>query len=106
MSKVKINAAKLNGSVQLPPSKSVAHRALICSFLAGGGTVSPIINSNDMKATTGIIESLKNGENVLNSIESGSTLRFMRCNLYGRGQSAFKNNRRVSGTSAETRCKY
>lgn len=77
MSKVKINAAKLNGSVQLPPSKSVAHRALICSFLAGGGTVLPIINSNDMKATTGIIESLKNGENVLNSIESGSTLRFM-----------------------------
>lgn len=77
MSKVKINAAKLNGSVQLPPSKSVAHRALICSFLACGGTVSPIINSNDMKATTGIIESLKNGENVLNSIESGSTLRFM-----------------------------
>lgn len=77
MSKVKINAAKLNGSVQLPPSKSVAHRALICSFLAGGGTVSPIINSNDMKATTGIIEALKNGEEVLNSIESGSTLRFM-----------------------------
>lgn len=77
MSKIKINSAKLCGSVLLPPSKSVAHRALICSYLSGGGTVSPIIDSNDMKATTGIIEALKNGSDVLNSIESGSTLRFM-----------------------------
>lgn len=77
MSKVKINSAALNGSVVLPPSKSVAHRALICSFLAGGGSVEPIIASNDMKATTGILNSLKNDEAVLNSIESGSTLRFM-----------------------------
>lgn len=77
MSKIKISSAKLQGSVVLPPSKSVAHRALICSYLAGGGTVQPIIDSNDMKATTGIINSLKNNETVLNSIESGSTLRFM-----------------------------
>lgn len=77
MSKIKISSSKLCGSVQLPPSKSVAHRALICSFLAGGGSVEPIIASNDMKATTGIIHSLKNNETVLNSIESGSTLRFM-----------------------------
>lgn len=77
MSKIKINAAKLQGSVVLPPSKSVAHRALICSYLAGGGSVKPIIESNDMKATTGILNALKNNESVLNSIESGSTLRFM-----------------------------
>lgn len=77
MSRIKISTAVLKGSVMLPPSKSVAHRALICSYLAGGGTVSPIIDSNDMKATTGILNSLRNGETVLNSIESGSTLRFM-----------------------------
>jgi len=77
MSKIKIKPAVLSGSVQLPPSKSVAHRALICSFLAGGGSVAPIIESNDMKATTGILQALKNEEPVLNSIESGSTLRFM-----------------------------
>ncbi len=77
MSRIKINPAVLKGSVVLPPSKSVAHRALICSFLAGGGSVSPIIESNDMKATTGILNSLRNNEAVLNSIESGSTLRFM-----------------------------
>lgn len=77
MSKIKIKPSVLSGSVKLPPSKSVAHRALICSFLAGGGNVEPIIESNDMKATTGILESLKNNDAVLNSIESGSTLRFM-----------------------------
>lgn len=77
MSVVKISKSILSGEVTAPPSKSAAHRALICSFLAGEGTVSPIISSKDMQATTGVINSLKNGEKVLNCIESGSTLRFM-----------------------------
>lgn len=77
MSIVKINRSALKGIVTIPPSKSAAHRALICSFLSGGGTVQPIINSNDMKATVGVIEALKSGKSTLNCIESGSTLRFM-----------------------------
>lgn len=77
MSIVKINGSALNGRVVIPPSKSAAHRALICSFLAEGGTVKPIIDSKDMQATVGIIKALENGESVLNCIESGSTLRFM-----------------------------
>ncbi len=77
MSSVRINKSELNGCVLVPPSKSAAHRALICSYLSGGGTVSPIIDSRDMNATVGVINSLKNGEKVLNCIESGSTLRFM-----------------------------
>lgn len=77
MSIVKMNASSLNGEVLIPPSKSAAHRALICSFLAGGGTVKPIIDSNDMKATVGVIDALKNGDDILDCIESGSTLRFM-----------------------------
>lgn len=77
MSIVRIKGSSLNGGVVIPPSKSAAHRSLICSFLAGGGTVQPIIDSNDMLATVGIIEALKNGEDILNCIESGSTLRFM-----------------------------
>lgn len=77
MSSVKISKSKLNGSIHIPPSKSAAHRALICSFLAGGGNVSPIIDSKDMKATLVVIQSLKNNESILNCIESGSTLRFM-----------------------------
>lgn len=74
---VKIENSILKGTVTAPPSKSAAHRALICSFLAGGGSVSPIINSKDMQATTGVIDALKRGDSTLNCIESGSTLRFM-----------------------------
>lgn len=74
---VKIENSILNGTVTAPPSKSAAHRALICSFLAGDGSVSPIINSKDMQATTGVIDALKRGDSTLNCIESGSTLRFM-----------------------------
>ncbi len=77
MSIVKINSSALEGEVVIPPSKSAAHRALICSFLSGGGTVNPIIDSKDMQATVGVIEALKNGKSVLDCIESGSTLRFM-----------------------------
>lgn len=77
MSIVEIENSILTGEVTVPPSKSAAHRAIICSFLAGGGTVKPIIDSNDMKATVGVTQSLKNGETVLNCIESGSTMRFM-----------------------------
>ena len=77
MSDVKISSSILKGTVIAPPSKSAAHRALICSFLAGGGTVSPIINSKDMEATVGVIDALKRGESTLDCIESGSTLRFM-----------------------------
>lgn len=77
MSIVKINRSQLEGEVIIPPSKSAAHRALICSFLAGEGNVAPIIDSNDMRATVGVIEALKNSKAVLDCIESGSTLRFM-----------------------------
>lgn len=77
MSIVKIKKSILNGEVVIPPSKSTAHRALICSFLSGGGTVKPIINSKDMQATIGVIEALKQGKSTLDCIESGSTLRFM-----------------------------
>ncbi len=45
MSVVEIENSILSGEVTAPPSKSAAHRALVCSFLAGGGTVNPIINS-------------------------------------------------------------
>lgn len=77
MSIVKLQNSILNGTVQVPPSKSAAHRALICSFLAGDGSVSPIISSKDMQATVGAINALKEGLDTVDSIESGSTLRFM-----------------------------
>ena len=77
MSKVRVQNSIIDGTVLLPPSKSAAHRALICSFLAGGGEVSPLIESKDILATVSAIRALENGENTINCIESGSTLRFM-----------------------------
>ncbi len=77
MSTVIIRRSTPHGSVTVPASKSAAHRALICSFLAGGGSVSPIINSRDMAATQGAIAALQRGDAVCDCIESGSTLRFM-----------------------------
>ena len=67
----------LKGEVNIPPSKSAAHRALICAFLSGGGEVNGIIDSADMKATRGALEALENGSEVIDCIESGSTLRFL-----------------------------
>ncbi|MGN0522221.1 MAG: 3-phosphoshikimate 1-carboxyvinyltransferase [Eubacterium sp.] len=77
MSIVKIQNSILEGVITLPPSKSAAHRALVCSFLAGGGEVFPIIDSNDMKAMRQAIASLQNNDDIVDCIESGNTLRFI-----------------------------
>lgn len=77
MSIVRIKNSALSGEVTVPASKSAAHRALICSFLAGGGSVTPMVDSNDMRATQQAIEAVKDGERFCDCIESGSTLRFM-----------------------------
>ncbi|MCM1113936.1 MAG: 3-phosphoshikimate 1-carboxyvinyltransferase [Clostridium sp.] len=77
MSVVEIKNSILTGEVLIPPSKSAAHRAMVCSFLAGGGTVSPIIASNDMKAMEQVISALGSDKDTADCIESGNTLRFM-----------------------------
>ena len=68
LSRVEIRKSELNGTVVMPPSKSAAHRALICSFLAGGGNVSPIIKSKDMTATMHAIKALIENESEINCI--------------------------------------
>ncbi len=94
---VKIFPSRLNGTVSVPPSKSIAHRALICAALSNGNSfVHPVDNSQDMRATIGALEALgaeiskvdekvliagiKNSPSVkkaeIDCIESGSTLRF------------------------------
>ena len=94
--KVIIKPSIANGEITAPPSKSYAHRLLICSALAKGvSTINGVINSKDMEATLNCIKSLgasytKENDTVIvnseNSIkneisefycnESGSTLRF------------------------------
>ena len=56
--KIKIEKSVAVGSVKAPPSKSYAHRLLICSALADGkSTVYGISESDDMRATLGCINS-------------------------------------------------
>lgn len=97
MSKIKVEKSTLSGTVSMPPSKSAAHRAIICAALSKGKSViSPIEFSNDIKATTECMAALgaeisfngktlvvdgtnlfKNKNAVLDCGESGSTLRFL-----------------------------
>ncbi len=94
---VKITPGKASGVVVVPPSKSMAHRMLICAGLAEGVSIVENIElSEDIKATLGMLEQLGatytiEGRSVrmsgmgtrkvklqsaLDSNESGSTLRF------------------------------
>ena len=56
---IKVYPGKLRGTVTAPPSKSMAHRALICASLAEGRSkVSGISDSKDMEATIGCMRAL------------------------------------------------
>ena len=46
-----IHPSKASGQVSAPPSKSVAHRALICGALSAGSTVRNLAMSEDIAAT-------------------------------------------------------
>ncbi len=102
---VNIKKSKACGIVAAPPSKSMAHRSLICAALSSGSVVHNIEYSNDILATLDCLMSLgasvtKNGkvvnlvglnpflsnETVLDCRESGSTLRFLipMCMLSGK----------------------
>ena len=97
MEKMIINPKKIHGSINIPPSKSMAHRAIICAALCKGkSTISNIEYSDDIIATINAMRNLgaridtdgdklfidgtemysKNG-GVIDCNESGSTLRFL-----------------------------
>lgn len=94
--KIEIKPSTLCGAIISPPSKSIAHRFLICGALSRGECrINGVSESEDMKATIGCLSSLganvqREGDTVtifcglnpkkevtLDCIESGSTLRFM-----------------------------
>ncbi len=95
--KVLIHPGAARGTVQAPPSKSMAHRLLICAALAEGeSVVRDVDRSEDILATADCLTALgaslswegsavrvrgcdprKAGPAVLRCRESGSTLRFM-----------------------------
>jgi 3-phosphoshikimate 1-carboxyvinyltransferase len=95
-----IKPRELKGRVFVPPSKSMAHRAIICSFLAEG--VSEIDNvelSNDIIATCRAVESLGACIDILDCAAPGRK----KLVITGNGTVNVKNNRincMESGTTA------
>lgn len=97
MTQIQITPKKLEGTVQVPPSKSMAHRAIICASLARGKSVIKNIEySKDIEATISAMKALGTmifqhddyleidgtttffKDNIdIDCHESGSTLRFM-----------------------------
>lgn len=75
-----IRPGKLSGKVKVPPSKSMAHRAILCGALSGDISLVTGIEkdmSKDIKATIHVIQAMMSGDKELFCNESGSTLRFM-----------------------------
>lgn len=97
MGELKITPSFLSGKVHIPPSKSQAHRAILCAALADGESrVQPVSDSKDMEATVRGVTALGacasaerevlavNGTGLfscpdaeIDCGESGSTLRFL-----------------------------
>lgn len=97
MEKAKFAPSDFNGKISIPPSKSFAHRAMICAALCGGDVrIDNIASSRDMEATENFLAAVgievmptENGIRLsgglkipeapvaVNCIESGSTLRFV-----------------------------
>ncbi|HCW54662.1 MAG TPA: 3-phosphoshikimate 1-carboxyvinyltransferase [Clostridium sp.] len=104
MGDYKVYPAKLNGDIKIPPSKSMAHRAVICASLSDGiSRLTNIDYSDDIIATIKAMESLGavivkkedyleviginskdnkvkcniENERLIDCNESGSTLRFL-----------------------------
>lgn len=52
MENYRINPKKIKGAVKVPPSKSMAHRAIICAALSEGESIITNVDfSDDIKAT-------------------------------------------------------
>lgn len=93
----RIEKSRAVGTVTAPPSKSMAHRLLICGALSSGSTIENVAFSKDIEATLSCLKALGasveiNGNTVkiggltsqniadgtvLDCFESGSTLRFL-----------------------------
>ena len=56
--KVSISPSRAVGTVYAPPSKSIAHRALICGALTKGCTIEHCGTSQDIEATLRCLQAL------------------------------------------------
>ncbi|MDR0909952.1 MAG: 3-phosphoshikimate 1-carboxyvinyltransferase [Spirochaetaceae bacterium] len=69
------------GTITVPPSKSISHRALICAALSGKynfrASIKNLAQSDDIEATQQCLQNIINNKRTLDCGESGSTLRFL-----------------------------
>ena len=86
MTQIAITPKKIKGSIQVPPSKSLAHRAIICASLARGKSIIRNIEySKDIEATISAMKEL--GTMIFqydDYLEIDGTTTFMRnmCDIY------------------------
>ena len=107
-----IEKSLAKGIIDAPPSKSYAHRLLICGFLADNSIIHNISFSNDITATMNSLKSLGakyeldgttvkiNRTNLFreefDAQESGSTLRFIiPLILYAKGEATIKGSKKL-----------
>lgn len=122
---VKINPSKLEGSIKIPASKSLCHRAIICASLSKEESIiENLIYSKDIDATLGCMKELgtnisyldnkekviikgstakESKEKHLDCSESGSTLRFLiPVSLLYAGESVFSGKGKLPKRPLET----
>lgn len=96
---LEIKPSKLSGIVNIPPSKSMAHRAIICAFLSDG--VSEIDNielSEDILSTCHAVKTLGGDIDIL----EGTQTNRKKLIIYGSGTVSVKNDSINCGESGTT----
>ncbi|NLO39533.1 MAG: 3-phosphoshikimate 1-carboxyvinyltransferase [Ruminiclostridium sp.] len=100
MKNLTIRPSRLSGTIHIPPSKSMAHRAVICAFLSEGESrIDNVELSEDIIATCRAIEALGGDMDILESNIPGRKM------LVIRGKGTVKVKRKLincgeSGTTA------
>lgn len=117
--KTRVTPGKLEGELDITPSKSLAHRAIIAASLSkGSSNISNISFSEDIQATIEGMKALgariertgqsslrvqggcpKDGEITIDARESGSTLRFLiPIALVEEGETVFKAHKSLQSS--------
>lgn len=74
---VRLFPTRFQGAVSVPVSKSLLHRHLILSALAGESPILPAVESDDVSRTAAALAALQRGEKYIDCGSSGSTMRFL-----------------------------
>lgn len=75
---IKVYPGRLSGTIEAPPSKSIAHRVILCGMLSGGPcNISNLELSEDIQATLNGTKAIFSDGLTVECGDSASTLRFL-----------------------------